>query len=122
MTLVVSVNPGDNRVVTNEATVSSPVLDPDLSNNTASATTSVQVADLGIVLASDAATYKSSAQITYTINVVNNGPGNAENVVVTDPLPVAPTTVSRFSTRPARSPASRRLAPWERWLRSRAGR
>ena len=89
MTLVVSVNPGDNRVVTNEATVSSPVLDPDLSNNTASATTSVQVADLGIVLASDAATYKSSAQITYTINVVNNGPGNAENVVVTDPLPVS---------------------------------
>ena len=89
MTLVVSVNPGDNRVVTNEATVSSPVLDPDLSNNTASATTSVQVADVGIQTTSDADTYKASAQITYTLTVINNGPGNASNVVVTDPLPLS---------------------------------
>ena len=87
--LVVRVNPGDHRVVTNEATVASDVLDPDLSNNTASATTTVRIADLGIVKASDAATYKPSAQITYTITVVNNGPGNAENVVVTDPLPLS---------------------------------
>ena len=64
------------------------MLDPDLSNNTASATTSVQIADLGIVTTSDADTYKPSSQITYTITVVNNGPGNAQNVVVTDPLPL----------------------------------
>jgi uncharacterized repeat protein (TIGR01451 family) len=89
MTLVVRVNPGDHRVVTNEASVSSTVLDPDLSNNTASATTSVQIADLGILTTSDADTYKPSSQITYTLTVVNNGPGNANNVVVTDPLPLS---------------------------------
>jgi uncharacterized repeat protein (TIGR01451 family) len=89
MTLVVRVLPGDHTVVTNAATVASDVLDPDLSNNSASATTSVKVADLGIVTGSDAATYKASAQITYTLTVVNNGPGNAENVVVTDPLPLS---------------------------------
>jgi uncharacterized repeat protein (TIGR01451 family) len=89
MLLVVRVNPGNNTVVTNAATVASDVLDPDLSNNSASATTSVRIADLGLVTASDAATYKASAQITYTLTVVNNGPGNAENVVVTDPLPLS---------------------------------
>jgi uncharacterized repeat protein (TIGR01451 family) len=88
MILVVRVNPGDHTVVTNSATVASDVIDPDLSNNTASATTAIRIADVGIVTSSDAATYKSSAQITYTLNVVNNGPGNAENVVVTDPLPL----------------------------------
>jgi uncharacterized repeat protein (TIGR01451 family) len=89
MTLVVRVNPGDHRVVTNEASVSSTVLDSDLSNNTASATTSVQIADLGILTTSDADTYKPSSAITYTLTVVNNGPGNAQNVVVTDVLPLS---------------------------------
>ena len=89
MTLVVRVNPGDHRVITNEATVASSVFDPDLSNNTASATTAIRIADLGIVKASDAATYKPSSPITYTITVVNNGPGDAQNVVVTDPLPLS---------------------------------
>jgi uncharacterized repeat protein (TIGR01451 family) len=88
MTLVVSVNPGDHQVVTNEASVASSVVDPDLSNNQASTTTAIRIADLGIVKTSDAATYKASSQITYSITVVNNGPGNAENVVVTDPLPL----------------------------------
>jgi uncharacterized repeat protein (TIGR01451 family) len=89
MTLVVRVSSGDHRVVTNQASVSSDVLDPDLSNNAASATTAIRIADVGIVTTSDAATYKASSQITYSITVVNNGPGNAENVVVTDPLPLA---------------------------------
>ena len=88
MTLVVSVNNGDHRTVTNEATVASDVLDPDLSNNAATATTSIQIADLGIVKTSDAPTYKPSSQTTYSITVTNNGPGDAQNVVVTDPLPL----------------------------------
>jgi uncharacterized repeat protein (TIGR01451 family) len=88
MTLVVRVNLGDHRIVTNEASVSSDVLDPDLSNNAASATTAIRIADLGIVTTSDAASYKPSSQITYSITVTNNGPGNAESVVVTDPLPL----------------------------------
>ena len=89
MTLIVRVKPGDHRVVTNEATVASDVLDPDTSNNTASATTSVRIADLAIAKTSDADAYKPTSQITYTIAVTNKGPGNAENVVVTDVLPLS---------------------------------
>ena len=89
MTLIVRVKPGDHRVVTNEATVASDVLDPDTSNNTATATTFVRIADLAIAKTSDADAYKPSSQITYTIAVTNKGPGNAENVVVTDVLPLS---------------------------------
>ena len=88
MVIVVRVKPGDHRVVTNEATVSSDVLDPDTSNNSASATTTIRVADLKLVKTSDADVYKPSSQITYTLTVTNNGPGDAENVVVKDALPL----------------------------------
>jgi uncharacterized repeat protein (TIGR01451 family) len=88
MVIVVRVKPGDHRVVNNEARVSSDVLDPDTSNNSASATTAVHVADLKIVKTSDADVYKPSSQITYTLTVTNNGPGDAENVIVTDALPL----------------------------------
>jgi uncharacterized repeat protein (TIGR01451 family) len=88
MVIVVRVKPGDHKIVVNEATASSDVLDPDTSNNSASATTTIRVADLSIVKTSDAGTYKPSSQITYTMTVSNNGPAAAENVVVTDALPL----------------------------------
>jgi uncharacterized repeat protein (TIGR01451 family) len=88
MTLVVRVKPGDHPVVTNQAEVASDVLDPDTSNNSADATTTIKVADLRIVKTSDGDVYKPSAQITYTLTVTNNGPGAAETVVVTDALPL----------------------------------
>lgn len=88
MVIVVRVKPGDHKVVSNEATVASDVFDPNTSNNSASSTTAIHIADLAIVKTSDAAEYKPSSQITYTLTVSNKGPGNAENVVVTDPLPI----------------------------------
>jgi uncharacterized repeat protein (TIGR01451 family) len=88
MTIVTRVKPGDHKVVTNEASVASDVLDPDLSNNDASATTAIRIADLAITKTSDADTYKPSSKITYTMTVINNGPGDANNVVVTDALPI----------------------------------
>jgi uncharacterized repeat protein (TIGR01451 family) len=39
-------------------------------------------------MTSDAATYKPSAVITYTVTVVNDGPSDARRVVVTDTLPM----------------------------------
>ncbi len=88
MLIVVRVKPGDHKVVSNEATVASDVLDPDTSNNSASATTTIRIADLKIVKTSDADVYKPSSQITYTVTVSNNGPADAENVIVTDALPL----------------------------------
>jgi uncharacterized repeat protein (TIGR01451 family) len=88
MIIVVRVKPGDHKVVSNEATVASDVLDPDTSNNTASATTTIRIADLEIVKTSDADTYKPSSEITYTLTVTNHGPGDAQDVVVTDDLPL----------------------------------
>jgi uncharacterized repeat protein (TIGR01451 family) len=89
MTIVVRVKPGDHRVVSNEARVASDVQDPDTTNNSANATTSVRVADVKIVKTSDADVYKPSSKITYTLTVTNNGPGNAETVKVTDALPLS---------------------------------
>ena len=88
MVIVVRVKPGDHKVVSNEATVASDTLDPNTSNNSASSTTAIRIADLRIVKTSDADQYKPSSEITYTLTVSNNGPGNAENVVVTDALPL----------------------------------
>jgi uncharacterized repeat protein (TIGR01451 family) len=88
MVIVVRVKPGDHKVVSNEATVASDVVDPNTSNNSASSVTAIRIADLAIVKVSDAAEYKPSSQITYTLTVSNNGPGDAENVVVTDALPL----------------------------------
>jgi uncharacterized repeat protein (TIGR01451 family) len=87
MTIVVNVDPGALDVIFNDARVFSDVFDPNNSNNLASADTTIQFADLAIVKTSDADIYKPSSTVVYTIDVVNNGPGEAQNVIVTDNLP-----------------------------------
>ncbi len=73
--------------------------DSDLSNNTATFdTTVVAVADLSITKTSDADVYKPSSTVKYTITVVNNGPSNVKNVVVTDKLPERKQAVYKFDT------------------------
>jgi len=75
-------------IIHNDARASSETFDPDNSDNLASADTTVQArADLAIAKTSDKAAYKPSSTVTYTITVVNNGPSDAQNVVVTDNLP-----------------------------------
>ena len=90
LTVVVAVNsdvPAGTLLV-NNADVSSDVPDPNNANNVATATTTVQTqADLAVVKTSDALTYKPSSTVTYRIDVTNNGPSTARNVVVTDDLP-----------------------------------
>jgi uncharacterized repeat protein (TIGR01451 family) len=88
MTVVVHVNPGDYPALQNDARVRSDTYDPNNGNNLASAATTIKVADLALTKTSNADSYKSSEQITYTLTVRNNGPGAAENVVITDNLPV----------------------------------
>ncbi|HEU4939620.1 MAG TPA: S8 family serine peptidase [Vicinamibacterales bacterium] len=75
-------------LLVNNADVSSDTADPNTGNNVATASTTVQTrADLAIVKTSDALTYKPSSTVTYRIDVTNNGPSKALNVVVTDDLP-----------------------------------
>ncbi len=98
MTIVVAVDPGISRVLHNDARVLSDVFDPDNSNNLVSQDTAIKVADLEIVKTSDADIYPPSSTVQYTILVVNHGPSDAANVVVTDLLPDVKQAVYVFDT------------------------
>ncbi len=91
MTILVTVLPGNHNVLHNDARVSSDTLDLDNSSNFASENTAVQVTDLVITKTTEKDTYKSSAQVVYTLTVHNSGPADANNVVVTDDLPIIKT-------------------------------
>ncbi len=71
----------------NDAIVRSDTDDPDTSNNSASASTTVEpYADL--VLSKTApSTVKAGELLSYQITVTNNGPNDADSVTVTDTLP-----------------------------------
>jgi uncharacterized repeat protein (TIGR01451 family) len=74
--------------VQNRATVSSDTLDPDPTNNTAMAETSiVGRADLQIHKAASALTVTAGSEMTYTIIVSNVGPADAVSVRLVDVLP-----------------------------------
>jgi uncharacterized repeat protein (TIGR01451 family) len=71
--------------VTNVATVATDTLDPDLTNNTASASVPMaQAADLQVTKTADPATAPAGSTITYTITAKNNGPSDAVNVYFDD--------------------------------------
>ena len=89
-------------VLTNSASLISDTPDPSRgwrAGAPASASVTVKTkADLAIVKTSDADVYRSSATIKYTITVVNNGPSDAQTVVVTDNLPDTEQAVYRTDT------------------------
>jgi len=74
--------------VTNTATITGNVFDPNLSNNTSRAIVSPQrEADLAIVKTANNTTPLLGANITFSLVVTNNGPQNATGVVAQDLLP-----------------------------------
>ncbi|OGQ72178.1 MAG: hypothetical protein A2235_08875 [Deltaproteobacteria bacterium RIFOXYA2_FULL_42_10] len=90
ITVVTKVNPSapEGTILINNAIATSDYSDPNNGNNNATAATMVQTsADLAITKTSDADNYKPSTTVAYTIAVVNNGPSDAMNVIVTDNLP-----------------------------------
>jgi uncharacterized repeat protein (TIGR01451 family) len=66
-------------------------LDPDESNNSDAATIAVKKVDLGISKTVSDETPIEDQDITYTLTLTNNGPGDATGVEVTDQLPAGVT-------------------------------
>lgn len=84
---VPSDTPDGARLVPTAATVSSPVSDPDLSNNRSSASFDVGTqADLGVVKTASPDVVRRGGALTYTLTVTNAGPSDAKNVRIEDPL------------------------------------
>jgi uncharacterized repeat protein (TIGR01451 family) len=77
--------------IVNTATVSSPTPDPDPSDNTSTGRTPVvnPWADVSIHKAASSRGVRRCATVVYTILAANDGPGQAEDVTVTDILPEA---------------------------------
>lgn len=72
----------------NEVRVLSATADPDVSNNLAVATSSVEaVADLALTKTAAAPTAGAGDLVTYTLTATNQGPSDAVNVEVADHLP-----------------------------------
>lgn len=71
--------------LTNVAYVSTTSYDPNLNNNVASATINLaRSADLAITKTVSPTTAPAGSTVSYTLSVVNNGPSDAQNVLITD--------------------------------------
>jgi uncharacterized repeat protein (TIGR01451 family) len=78
-----------------------PNVDIGISNNSATAATVVfglTQADVAIVKTGSANPVDQGTNLTYTLQVTNNGPAAAQNVTVSDPLPTQVTFVSVSTT------------------------
>jgi uncharacterized repeat protein (TIGR01451 family) len=99
--VVVTVNSDvpSGTLLVNNADVTSETVDPNNGNNVATAGTTVLTrADVAIVKSSDALTYKPSTTVTYRIDVTNNGPSKALNVIVVDDLPATKQAIYQSDT------------------------
>ncbi|HEX9982410.1 MAG TPA: hypothetical protein VGF69_04025 [Thermoanaerobaculia bacterium] len=83
-------------VISNTATVTSPTADPNMANNSATATTTVtQKADLAVTMTGPSAAAAAEGDtLTYSISVSNAGPGDALGVTLAAPVPANATFVS----------------------------
>jgi uncharacterized repeat protein (TIGR01451 family) len=95
-TVVVSVSPEAvvGSTITNSVTVSETGTDPNLANNTATASVQVQGADLSMTQVASVAAIAPGSTITYTETVTNNGPNAATGAVLYQQTPPNTTFVS----------------------------
>jgi uncharacterized repeat protein (TIGR01451 family) len=85
----------NNSTLTATATAASATTDPTPGNNLATTTTLAKSgADLQIALADSPDPVIAGTNLTYTLQVANNGPLDADNVSITDTLPAGTTFVS----------------------------
>lgn len=91
--ITATVNTTGNYV--NTANITASEFDPNLVNNAASAATSpILQADLSVTKTVSNATPNVGSAVVFTVNVINLGPQNATNTVVTDLLPSGYSLVS----------------------------
>jgi uncharacterized repeat protein (TIGR01451 family) len=101
LTLIGKVNPNtvSGATITNTATVASSTNDPGPSANSATTTTTVNTSTTLSISKSDAPDpVVAGTNLTFTVTVANNGPSDAQNVVMTDPLPTNTSFVSVSGT------------------------
>jgi uncharacterized repeat protein (TIGR01451 family) len=95
MTVTVRVLPDTLGVIHNDARVTSPTFDDDLSDNLATVPTTVTgEADLSITKSDSPDAVTAGTKLTYTIAVTNNGPSTAGDVEITDTIPAGTSFVS----------------------------
>jgi len=100
VTVTIIVTPTTPGTITNTAIVSGIEHDPNLSNNTATHTTTVLAsADLAVTKTDLPDPVYMGNNLTYTVAVTNNGPSTASGVTMTDALPAGVTYVSASSTK-----------------------
>ena len=93
--IVVLVGAATVGTLVNNAEVTSTTPDPDPDDNETTTTTDVESgADLEIDKSASPANPAPGATVTYTLTVTNNGPQDADDVVVSDSLPAGVTFVS----------------------------
>jgi uncharacterized repeat protein (TIGR01451 family) len=103
-TVVVHVSPSvlEGTVLSNTATATTTTTDPTPNDNNNTSTVSTLVhahADLAVRKTGPADTIAGDpANLTYTINVTNNGFSDAQGVVLSDPLPTGEAFVSQSQT------------------------
>jgi uncharacterized repeat protein (TIGR01451 family) len=94
-TLVVNVDPATTGTLTNTASVRGDQPEANMSNNVATAVTTVNPQiDLAITKTASAGRVVAGRQLTYTLTTINNGPSRATGVRISDALPAGVTFVS----------------------------
>jgi uncharacterized repeat protein (TIGR01451 family) len=95
MHVVVHVDAARTTGLSNTASVAGNQTDPDSSNDSATAITTVATsADLAITKTDDADPVTAGTDLTYTMVVTDNGPSDASGVTLSDPLPAGTSFVS----------------------------
>ncbi len=88
MSTAIVVVPERAAVLSNTAQVTSNTPDPELSDNQASESTTVEpAADLSVLVSASSSSVEVGEEITYTVNASNRGPDRAESVTLVDELP-----------------------------------